>query len=263
MSDVDPGSGTGLELHRARTDAAPLLVLFDLDDTLFAHRAAVDAALLAQVRVLGAPYTIDDEDAEVDFWQELEELHYHAYLAGTLDYEGQRRARARDYAARHGLALDDTAATEWFDAYFEHYVDNWMLHEDAVPALDELLRAFPGVRLGLITNGDAAFQARKIAGVGLADRFEEVVASGAFGVAKPDPAIFRHACELFGVPPEQSVYVGDRFATDAVGAARAGLTGVWLNRTGARLTTEETATAAELGVRQIASLVELVGVLSG
>lgn len=244
----------------ARSDVS--VILFDLDDTLFAHRAAVDAALLAQVRELGTPYNLDDEAAEIDAWHQLEELHYHAYLAGTLDYDGQRRARARDYAARWGVALDDGAANSWFSTYFDHYVDNWALHQDALATLEELTSGFPDIRLGLITNGDPDFQTRKIAGVGLADRFEHVVASGALGVVKPDPAIFQHACMLFGVPPDRAAYVGDRFATDAVGAARAGLAGVWLNRTGATLTEAEHATATALGVIQITSLSELAAALS-
>lgn len=46
-------------------------------------------------------------------WWALEEEHYHSYLAGTLDFQGQRRARARDFAAAHGVWLTDAAA--WFD----------------------------------------------------------------------------------------------------------------------------------------------------
>ena len=242
---------------------SPHVVLFDLDDTLFAHRAAVAAGIQRHVAGLGAPYGTLEEEALVSFWHDLEEEHYHSYLAGTLDFEGQRQARARDFARRHGVVLDDDAASAWFAAYFEHYLQNWRLHEDALPCFDALEAAIPGVRLGLITNGDLAFQLRKVTAVGLDARVELVIASGEVGAAKPDPAIFEHACAAFGVEPRDAAYVGDRLRTDAIGAARAGLIGVWLNRTDAVPSPEEAAEADAAGVLRIRGLAELAPLLAG
>ncbi|WP_308468859.1 HAD family hydrolase [Rathayibacter soli] len=227
--------------------------MFDLDDTLFAHRGAMDAGILEYSRVLGGPYTGGEPEAEIAFWTELEERHYHSYLAGDLDYEGQRIARARDFAARHEVVLDDAAASAWYTEFFTHYIDNWRLQEDALPCLDRM--AARGIRIGLITNGDLDYQLRKIERVGLTPRFEHIVTSGAFGIAKPDARIFQHACALFGVEPADAAYVGDRLATDAIGAARAGLTGVWLDRVGATVASATAdAAAAAAGVIRVTSL---------
>ena len=242
--------------------SAPSVVLFDLDDTLFAHRAAVAAGIQKHVSTLGSPYGSLDADTTVSFWHDLEETHYHSYLAGRLDFEGQRQARARDFAARHGVALDDEAASVWFATYFERYVESWALHDDALPCLDALTARIPGVRFGLITNGDLAFQTRKVTTVALDQRVEHVIASGELGVVKPDPAIFLHACSVFGVAPGDAAYVGDRLRTDAIGAARAGLTGVWLDRTGETPPPADAADAAAAGVLRIASLAELPALLS-
>lgn len=243
----------------------PAVVLFDLDDTLFAHRAAVTRGIQKHVAALGEPYTGVDAAAAAAaaaYWHELEETHYHSYLAGRLDFEGQRQARARDFAARHGVELDDEAASVWFATYFEHYRESWTLHDDALPCLDALTERIPGVRFGLITNGDLAFQTRKVTTVALDRRVEHVITSGEFGAAKPDPAIFLHACAVFGVVPGDAVYVGDRLRTDAIGAARAGLTGVWLDRTGATPSAEDAADAADAGVLRITSLAELPDLLT-
>jgi putative hydrolase of the HAD superfamily len=223
------------------------VVLFDLDDTLFAHRAAVDRGIVAHLAAIGG-YSEADPTA---LWHELEERHYHRYLAGELDFEGQRRARAIDFAASRGLVLDDPSA--WFDTYFEQYRAAWHLHDDTLPLLEALTQ-----RTGIITNGDPAFQQRKLDQVGLS--FEHVIASGALGFTKPDPRIFAHACALFGVAPADACYVGDRFETDALGAAAAGLLGVWIDRDGAA-TDAQLATAAEAGVRVIHSLAELPALL--
>jgi putative hydrolase of the HAD superfamily len=240
---------------------APRVVLFDLDDTLFAHRAAVARGIEAHMRVVGHPFGTMDTASAVALWHELEERHYHAYLAGELDFEGQRRARARDFAARHGLTLDGDAAGAWFASYFEHYIDGWTLHDDALPTLDALQTAIPGVRFGIITNGDPAFQLRKVERVGLTARMEHVIASGAVGHVKPEPEIFLHACAVFGVAPSEAAYVGDRLVTDAGGAARAGLTGVWLNRHGGEFTPADPGTR-DARILEVSSLAELPALLA-
>ena len=66
------------------------VVLFDLDDTIFAHRLAVDRGIASHLAASGVT-TVDA--AEIARWTELEEHHYHRYLTGELDYLGQRRAR--------------------------------------------------------------------------------------------------------------------------------------------------------------------------
>ena len=233
---------------------APSVVLFDLDDTLFAHRAAVEAGIKRYAVSLGEPYGALETGELVGLWHDLEEEHYHSYLAGDLDYEEQRQARARDFAARHGVALSNEDASAWFASYFEHYVAAWSLHDDAIACLDELEGAFPGVRFGVITNGDLAFQRRKLEAVGLSDRIEHLVASGEVGAVKPDPAIFLVACSLFAAEPADAVYVGDRLRTDAIGAAAAGLTGVWLNRRGAEPDASDAAEARSLGVIEVPGL---------
>ena len=239
---------------------APRVVLFDLDDTLFAHRAAVAAGILLHLDRVGGAFATGDRTAATVLWEALEEEHYHSYLAGDVNFAGQRRARARDFAASFQIALTDAEADVWFDEYFQSYRASWRLHDDALACFDELAEMIPGVRFGLITNGDPVFQGEKIRRVGLADQFEHVVASGALGYAKPDARIFEHACALFDVPVGSAAYVGDRLRTDALGAAAAGLTGVWLDRAGASaapIVPGGDVDAARLRILRIETLAEL------
>jgi putative hydrolase of the HAD superfamily len=236
----------------------PAVVLFDLDDTLFAHSEAVAKAITVYRKHLGSRPGHDDS-TEAKRWRALEELHYHRYLAGELDFLGQRRARARGFVAPYGhnLATDDDADA-WFEGYFVHYESSWSLHDDAIDCLMGLRGA--GLSVGIITNGELAFQRAKIERAGLASMIDEVIASGDLGFAKPDRRIFEHACARFGVAPSDAVYVGDRLETDALGAARAGLRGVWVDRNATR-STEDSRAARASGVVAIASLGELAALL--
>lgn len=230
------------------------VMLFDLDDTLFAHRSATMAAITAHRAALGGAFAAADESSEARRWNELEETQYNRYLTGELSYIEQRRARARGFMEDYGVLLEDHEADAWYDAYFLEYTRAWTLHDDALPCLD--LLAAEGIRFGIITNGDLAFQTAKIERVGLAGRVEHVITSGELGYAKPDARIFEHSCELFGVTPSAAAYVGDRLRTDAIGASAAGLTGVWLDRLGTG-SANELAAARVSGVPVIRTLAEL------
>ncbi len=238
------------------------VVLFDLDDTLFAHRRAVELGVLAQRTEHGGGFALADDATELHRWTELEELHYHRYLSGELDFLEQRRERARGFVAPYGLDLtDDLAADTWFDAYLDKYRDAWTLLPDALPCLDQLRRRIPGVRFGVITNGELGFQTAKMQTVGLSEHIEQVIASGQVGFAKPDPRIFLLACGLFGVAPASAAYVGDRLRTDAIGARDAGLTGIWLDRPD-HPAPEPPEDPADPGVPRIRSLGELPALLA-
>lgn len=231
------------------------VALFDLDDTLFAHQHAVATGVAAHRRAHGGALGAADDAGELARWHELEEVHYLRYLDGELGFIEQRRERARAFVAPFGIDLaSDAVADEWFGRYLVEYRRAWKLHDDAVPCLDELDAA--GIRIGIITNGDIEFQSAKLDGVGLSARVEHVIASGSLGFTKPDPRIFEHACSVFGVGAHEALYVGDRLRTDAIGAAAAGLLGVWLDR-GPSATAEELAEASAFGARVITSLAEL------
>jgi len=242
--------------------STPRIALFDLDATLFDHPGAFRRGILHHTRALGAPYDAVAEDELVAAWRDAEDRHFERYLAGELDYGAHRRARAREFAARFGAPpLDDDAALAWFQGYYDAYRSAWAGYPDVADALDALEAAAPGIRFGVITNGELALQRRKVETIGLAGRMTHVIASGDVGVAKPDPRIFVHAVDRFGVRPHEAVYVGDRVRVDAMGAAAAGLHGVWIDRDelgwGALA-----AEAAAAGIRRIVSLTELPALLA-
>ena len=230
---------------------APLVVLFDLDDTIMAHREAVEAGILLHMRRRGYE---GDVAAAQRRWYELEEQHYHDYLAGRLSFEGQRRARASAFAESFGEALGDAEASAWFAEYFEGYRASWSMHDDALPVLDRLTEAVPDVRLRHHHERRARLPATKL------ERFAPRRAHRAgrahparWASRSPTSAIFEAALARFDdTPPERPCYVGDRLRTDAIGAAQAGLLGVWLNRRRDRAEAAEAEEARIFGVRQSA-----------
>ncbi len=200
-------------------------VLFDLDGTLLDHEGAAADAITR---------SFPDADPAwlVPRWKELGEESFARYLAGELSFTAQRRVRITTLTRELGLGdWDDARADAWFVGFLAAYERAWRPFPEVKRVLEKLSER--GLPLGVITNGDAAQQRRKIERTGLAGLLPHVVASSEAGAAKPSPGIFRTACAVLGVEPPTATYVGDRLADDAQAAAAAGLTGVWLDRSGA------------------------------
>jgi putative hydrolase of the HAD superfamily len=89
--------------------------------------------------------------------------------------------------------------------------------------------AATGVRLGIISNADGLIGGRLAeaeilqVGPGLGVAVECVIDSGAVGVMKPDPRIFRLALDAMDIAAADAWYVGDMPGIDVIGARAAGL----------------------------------------
>jgi FMN phosphatase YigB (HAD superfamily) len=87
-----------------------------------------------------------------------------------------------------------------------------------------------GWLLGVVTNGDADIQARKLVAAGLDVAVDSVCISGAEGFRKPDRRLFALAAERAGAPLASGWMIGDNPQADIAGARGAGLGTVWLSR---------------------------------
>jgi FMN hydrolase / 5-amino-6-(5-phospho-D-ribitylamino)uracil phosphatase len=83
-----------------------------------------------------------------------------------------------------------------------------------------------------VISGNVDYLPILIANLGWSGHFDTVTFSQEVGVQKPDPRVFRFALERAGVEPQNGVYVGDSWRGDYLGAQKAGMAAVWLNRQG-------------------------------
>jgi len=118
-------------------------------------------------------------------------------------------AEVREYHARHNL---------WEN-----------VPEDVVPSL-ERFRA-KGLKLTVVSNSNGTLRA-KLQRLELAHFFEHVLDSHEEGLEKPDPRFFKLALERAGARSEQTLYVGDSYQVDVVGAQAAGIRAVLVDPAG-------------------------------
>jgi putative hydrolase of the HAD superfamily len=211
-------------------------VFFDAGHTLLHAYPSVPEIYAAEARARGSPVTSAEIAAVYPaIWRDFTR-HYAADAANNaMASEAQDRSMWRGILTRLVAALPSMGALEfdaWFDAVYERFgtSDVWRLYDDARPALRALRAA--GVRTAIVSNWDARL--RKIAaGLGLDDLVEFAVISAECGSRKPDRRIFDLALERAGADPAASLHVGDLYDEDVVGATRAGIRAVLLDRHGA------------------------------
>jgi len=204
-----------------------MMILFDLDDTLFDHKKAEVYAASCFLKHF-SDVLHHDEAAFCALWRSVMEKHAERFFRGEIAFRAQRRERMREIFRDAHSNLSDEQADERFAVYLQHYECHWSLFEDVLPCMDSL----KDVPLGIISNGNTEQQNKKLRQMKIAERFSTVVISEEVGVSKPSAEIFLEACRRAGVAPRECVYVGDSLEKDVLGSRAVGMRGIWLNRGG-------------------------------
>jgi phosphoglycolate phosphatase len=162
-------------------------VIFDLDGTLVDSRADLVGAVNHVLRSLGRA--------------EIEPTTLYRYVGDGARVLVERAlgTEAQDEVPR-GLEL--------FMAYYaEHLLDATRPYPGVVEALATL--AGCGVALSVLTNKPVALSRAILGGLGLGDRFVDVIGGDSLPVRKPDPAGVERLRARTGTPRERTLLVGD------------------------------------------------------
>jgi len=213
-------------------DEPPTTVIFDLDGTLRESVPSGDKFMIEHAVSLGiecpdscllaarqwahrywasSEYLMMDEKAygrgERAFWEN--------YARRTLENIGAPPEQVRKLAPTLHQHMHD------------HYHPEDNIPEDVVPTLQALRRA--GLNLGLLTNRTDP-PTEYLNKIGLAEHLDFFIAAGEIGVWKPDPEIFYYSLGMARALPQQTVYIGDNYYADVLGAENAGLIPVLIDR---------------------------------
>jgi putative hydrolase of the HAD superfamily len=243
--------------HRAHSlDAAASvikLVTFDLDDTLWDVRPALQKAEAAQWQWLAQHYptlalsasdpTLNQRRRDL-ISRQPELIHNISRFLQTFITELLMDSGiSPSYAHQAGAAA--------FAAFMAHRHDVG-LFETAAPVLKALSQKY---LIGALTNGNADVYRTPLAPYfNFAFKAEEV------GASKPHPEMFHRALAHTDTRPEQVIHVGDSHAHDILGAKNAGVLAVWFDRHGGK---RNESTTGDIADATITCLTELPEIISG
>ena len=88
--------------------------------------------------------------------------------------------------------------------------DEWRKAQVAIGPNLELARSLRrDFKLSILSNADLSLRHRLEQELAIHDLFDDIVCSAEVGLAKPDHAVFRLACERLGLTPAACVFVDD------------------------------------------------------
>ena len=200
-------------------------IFFDLDGTLRYNVPTADQIINAYLFEHGVQVSDRDHVAAMR-WD------YH-YWASSPDLRDDIIAHSADtdrfwveYTKRRLLALNlqPEQATALAPHVSMHMADTYR-PESIVPTevrqvLDELKH--DGYRMAVISNRDRPF-AEVLESHGVAQYFDFSLAAGELDIYKPNPGIFEHALQHANLNARETVYVGDNYYADVVGAKAIGM----------------------------------------
>jgi phosphoglycolate phosphatase len=182
----------------------PGALVFDLDGTLIDSRGDITTAINRMRSELGLPPLA------------LEQVI-------TMVGEGARllveRALGSDLPA---APVPEERVDRALASYLRHYEDVCLETTRAYPGVEEMLTELAGrYPLALLSNKGEALSRKILEGLGLADRFREILGGDSLPTRKPDPAGLHLLADRLGLPVERLLLVGDTWV-DAETARNAG-----------------------------------------
>jgi 2-haloacid dehalogenase len=167
-----------------------------------------------------------DGEALIARWRakQLEYSWTYTIMRRRADFESLAE-QALDWTLA-SLGIDDRKARSAFlDAYAQLGAQ-----PDAEPCLRELHEL--GFECAVLSNGSQHAIERALDTTRIAPLIDKVLSVESLGVFKPDPSVYQFAAEALGAGLDELAFQSAN-AWDAAGAAAAGLTVYWINRTSA------------------------------
>ena len=194
-------------------------IFFDVGNTLlFPNRAQILAPVL------------EDRRPTLEGWQALERRTKQEFDQGMMGGQVDHGFwwTFHTYLLEELNSLDDAVRNTLVEN--TQNSANW---DQILPGTREALdRIRQQYAIAVISNADGRIDA-VLERCGIADCFASVTDSGLVGHEKPHPEIFAAALRAMKAEPQESLYVGDVYSVDYVGASRFGMQAVLFDVAGA------------------------------
>jgi putative hydrolase of the HAD superfamily len=170
--------------------------------------------------------------AVAENFQEQFLLDRRRHWQGAEDHgtEARTEEALRDTLFQMGVFSTDGLLPRAIENYFAEFEKRWRAYPDAIETL-QTLRA-RGMRVGLISNADDVGTVHRLcANLGFTPFLDPLISSAAEPRwRKPDPRIFHLVADAWQLAPSEIAMVGDAARYDVLGAHRAGMRGILIDR---------------------------------
>lgn len=206
-------------------------IVFDVDDTIYDQQAPFRRA----IEQVFPNFKQEDLHKAYIRYRHYSDIGFPRVMAGEWTIEYFRYARTNDTLKDLGYDEINEKLGNHFQAVYENELGNITMLDEMRMTLEFLKEQ--NIPVGVITNGPTEHQLKKIKKLELYDYMTPnyVIVSQATGFQKPEKEIFNLAAKQFGMNPETTLYVGDNYDNDVMGAHNAGWKSMWFNHRGRSL----------------------------
>lgn len=182
------------------------VIIFDLDDTLYNEKTYVFTAFKNVAKYIGEKYKLDNEEIH----KRIIEIFY-------------QHGRGKIF----NLICEEYKLNEDIKVLVDIYRDTnpkgIELYDDAKNFIEAAKQK--GYKLGIITDGMAKVQWKKIKALELENCIDKIVVSDDLGREnwKPSLVPYKEILNHFEIEPKEAVYIGDNPNKDFIGARKLGL----------------------------------------
>lgn len=200
-------------------------IIFDVDDTLYDQAQSFHKTVR---KLFQEPLSNEEIDQLYKASRKYSEILFDQSEAGEISQFEWQTGRIIAACKDFNIPIDTEKAAIFHETYVaeQNYIALF-------PEVEELLNALykEGKQLGILTNGEEKHQAMKIKQLGLSQWIpaEKTFISGTIGHAKPKREVFNFIEEKMGLDQTKTVYIGDNYEKDIIGAKQAGWQAVWMN----------------------------------
>ncbi|NLU94402.1 HAD family hydrolase [Chitinophaga sp. Ak27] len=189
-----------------------MILVFDLDDTLYPEITFVESGFRAVAKYLHTTYRVSAEDSMGVMLAEL---------------EANGRGKVFDRALEKWNLSTKERLGQCLQVYRSHKPDI-SLFDDARKVLTQCKNRAKY----LVTDGNKHVQHNKVTALDLYHEFNKVFITRRYGIdrEKPNPYCFLKICDLEKVKPEDVVYIGDNPKKDFVEIKKLGFKTVRVRR---------------------------------
>jgi len=205
-------------------------IFFDLDGTLRFNRPSGRDYFMDYAATLGVQ-TSRDQRAFVWRWE-----HYYWANSNDLLIDEAKHPERDAFWLNYGrlqliqMGCSGEQAEQLAPIVHAYMNENYKPENWVDPVAYDLLAELKaaGYLLGVISNRDLPFD-EELAQLGLDEYFTLSISGGEAGSKKPEAGIFNYTLKRADARPDQTMYVGDNYFADVVGARNAGLHPVLLD----------------------------------
>ncbi len=203
-------------------------IFFDMDDTIWDFSRASYQALQKVFEIYELDKYFDSfeefhnifEGINKELWEQYRKNEVKRDTVAVVRFIYTLERKTRDFPMM--------LAQRMSDSYLAYTVEDAYLEPFAHETIRYLKQK--GYRIHILSDGFFEVQIMKIKMAKIASFVSHLISAEEVGVLKPDPRIFEYAIEKANTTKDKSIFVGNDYENDVLGAHNAGLDQVFYNK---------------------------------